>query len=323
MVSPNRHVIEDELVQAFGRLDLQVMAFVDPRPPSIHDQLMHTGALTILHMPANFTSVDQARLYWDVVQRRSSHFIASTAAKSMKTGTYVPTTNVDLGIGESTLIYHPESEVFTGKELPPEYEKYAGEIARWFSAFTPFYESLRAEKGAEQWSYTAMSLLYIHAKTSEIMLLNSLSRDENFLDRFLPEYKEVVELADEIMNSPFFETGSFKFDLGIVNPLRLVAKWCREGHTRRRALKLLRDGKVREGLYDGLNMATSQGWVMQLEEEGMDEQGRIPEEMRWRITSVKLDCLGGRVQLEAERFGRGISGERVVRGAAITWGGMV
>ena len=315
-------MIEDELVQAFGRLDLQVMAYVDPRPASDHERLMREGELTILHMPAIFTSVNEARLYWELVQRRSSHFIATTAAQSLRTGKDVPTVSIDLGAGEPAVLFHAESDIYKSlpiigdERMPPEYRKYSGEIAQWFSAFTSFYEGI--EKDTDERSWTAALLLQIHAKTSEIMLLSSLFGDESSLDRFMPEYREVVASARAISGSQYFQMQKFKFDLGIVNPLRLVAKWCREGGTRREAIGLLRESRVREGLYDGLIMAGVQEWIMELEEEGLVD-GIIKEEMRWRYTSIRLDCLRRRADVEAERLGRNGDGTRDVRGTVITW----
>jgi hypothetical protein len=110
----------------------------------------------------------------------------------------------------------------------------------------------------------------------------------------------------------------FKFDLGIVNPLRLVGKWCREPRVRREAIALLRESRVREGLYDGLIMAGVQEWIMGLEEEGL-EGGLIKEVMRWRFTGVRLDCLRRRAEVEAERLGRRADGGRDVRETVITW----
>jgi hypothetical protein len=277
-------------------------------------------------MPTIFKDVDEARLYWELVQRRSSHFIAKVAAESIRTGANVPTTDIDLGTGDPVVRYHAESEFYMfmpimDERMAEEYRKYGGEIARWFSAFTPFYHSIK--KGKYERAWTAASLLQIHAMTSEIMLLSSLTGDESSLDRFLPQYREVVSLARRISGSPFFQVQKFKFDLGIVNPLRLVAKWCREGKVRREAITLLRESKVREGLYDGLIMAKTQEWIMLLEEEGLVADGKgnlvIPEAMRWRYTNVRLDCLRRRAEVEAERLGRKRDGSRDVREMVITW----
>lgn len=323
--SPRPEIIEDELILAFGRLDLQVMAYVDLRPASAHEVLMREGDETILHMPKVFKDVDEARLYWELVQRRSSHFIAMVAAKSASAGKAVPTTKIDLGLGEEAVSFHAESNISGslpavfregGEGMPLEYRKYRSEIRRWFSAFTPFYASL--SKFHDERSWTAASLLQIHALTSEIMLLSSLFGTESSLDEFLPEYKEVVELARQISESRYFQAQKFKFDLGIVNPLRMVGKWCRDGKTRRETIRVLRDGKVREGLYDGLIMSWVQEWVMGLEEEGL-EDGKIREEMRWRVTGVRLDCLRRRAEVDAERLGRRADGTKDVRGTVITW----
>ena len=85
----------------------------------------------------------------------------------------------------------------------------------------------------------------------------------------------------------------------------------------------MRESKVREGLFDGLIMAEVQEWIMWLEEEGLvlgeDGKGVIKEEMRWRFTGVKLDCLRRRADVEAERLGRNGDGTRDVRGTVITW----
>lgn len=324
IASPNSHIIEDELVLAFGRLDLQVMAYVDPRPASAHESLMHEGDATILHMPALFHTIDEARLYWELIQRRSHHFMAKVAAQSLQSGSPVSTTKIDLGTGEPVVSFHAESDIYGSlpiacgdhERMPPEYRKYSDEIRSWFSAFAPFYNRIEKERDERAW--TAGSLLLVHAKTSEIMLLSSLFGTESSLDRFLAEYKQVVDLARQISGSKYFQMQKFKFDLGIVNPLRLVGKWCREPRVRREAIALLRESRVREGLYDGLIMAGVQEWIMGLEEEGL-EGGLIKEVMRWRFTGVRLDCLRRRAEVEAERLGRRADGGRDVRETVITW----
>jgi hypothetical protein len=54
-VSPMPSVIEDELIHAFGRLDIQAMSFLDTRPIECHHHMKTYGQAGIEAMPAVFT----------------------------------------------------------------------------------------------------------------------------------------------------------------------------------------------------------------------------------------------------------------------------
>ena len=71
---------------------------------------------------------------------------------------------------------------------------------------------------------------------------------------------------------------SFSTDLGIVPPLFFVATKCREPHTRRRAIRLLRSSARREGMWDSEMAARIGQWVMELEESEGDGGGSSPVE---------------------------------------------
>ena len=325
IASPEELTVEDDLVQAFSRLDLQVMTYVDPRPLDVHKSLKNEGDETMRQMPWMFENVDEARLYWELVQRRTSHFIACAAAQSADTVNPVPRTLVDMGTGAPLVNFHADSDIYKSipvdlipGELGSDYRRYSAEIARWFGAFSLFYDGIKKEDDAKIWA--AASLLKIHAKAMEVMLLSALFGNECSLDRFLPSYKEIVSTAKEISMYSLYQSSNYvSFDLGIVNPLRLVGKWCREPTLRREAIRILRESKPREGLYDGLVMAKVQEWVMTIEEEGILENGFIPEESRAKITHVKIDLYKRTAELKCERLGRKEDGSRDERETIIGW----
>lgn len=65
--SPNRIEIEDDLVAAMLRLDLQVLSFFDTRPTHTHISLANYNGNALRSMPSAFLSLTQARSFWDVI----------------------------------------------------------------------------------------------------------------------------------------------------------------------------------------------------------------------------------------------------------------
>jgi hypothetical protein len=75
--SPAPHVIEDDLLQAFARLDMQSNSFIDGRPIEYHLQMKDYGFDCITTMPVIFATVQEARKYYELVMRRLMHWISS------------------------------------------------------------------------------------------------------------------------------------------------------------------------------------------------------------------------------------------------------
>lgn len=74
-------VVEDELIDQFNRLDLQIMIMYDSRNSnSLHSKMKDEGSLLIKNMPAVFTEVNTARQYLELISRRTYHFIGYAVA---------------------------------------------------------------------------------------------------------------------------------------------------------------------------------------------------------------------------------------------------
>ncbi|KUJ15389.1 uncharacterized protein LY89DRAFT_619298 [Mollisia scopiformis] len=318
--SPQPHLIEDELIHVFSRLDLQIMSFVDARPPSLHSKLKSEGTSTIANMPNSFTSLTSARLYWELIQRRTSHFIGDAATRtSLRQDVDM---NIDMGLGSGPVAVTPESEVRLSSHpaLMTEYHSYASEISSWFTSFLPFYSTLQT--GSRTWN--AASTLKIQALSHQILLHSSILADEWSLDHFIPDFRTIVSLGNLISTDPLFSTPHlFSFDTGLVNPIRLVSKWCREPSIRRDSIALLRKVACREGVWDALTMASVSEWMMEVEEERMtwDEEGEwcIRKEDRVRTTNIVIDSLERTATVTCERLGRREDRSKDERETVIKW----
>jgi len=327
LVSPASNIIEDDLVQAFARLDLQVLSYVAPRPIEVHQRLSNEGTDAIKNMPSLFSDVEQARLYWELVQRRTSHYLATVVAIQTELDGKAPSPKgVDVGKCGDVVNVSSESDLYVSASvdlqhvnLKIDYTRCCDEIMQWFEAFTPFFLHTAISQQSDPETWSAAGLVQLQAVTTKIMLLSSVSSEECYLDRFLPQYRSIVSLARRISENEIFQAKSYTFDLGIVYPLFVVSKWCRHPEVRREAIELLRKTDRREGIWDGPIMASTSEWIMEIEEEGMEDGGLIPEAKRAKITKIKPDMQNRRAELEGTLCGRGEDGSKDVRMKTIGW----
>jgi hypothetical protein len=68
--------IEDELLHAFDRLEIEAMTYRDFRASKIRKANEHLGRWDLDHMPKEFTSLAEAKVYLSVIIRRGMHFSA-------------------------------------------------------------------------------------------------------------------------------------------------------------------------------------------------------------------------------------------------------
>lgn len=134
--------VEDELVQAFGRLDIQTMSFIDQRPIGRHAALKAYGSSTVTSMPEEFSSLEEARMYLEIVMPRLMHLMASIS----------PDTHYFCCWKSHVLFCIPDHYI-------EQRAKYLDEHERCFAAFAPLarvHESDKKFLGAK-----ALELLYL------------------------------------------------------------------------------------------------------------------------------------------------------------------
>lgn len=300
--SPAPEVIEDFLVQTFGRMEIQSMSVFDPRGKDVHLELKIEGKETIEKMPKQFSSVEEARVYLDLITRRLMHFNCSihheekpgTPSSSRESTPSKPGPWVDGKAADpmpfidgKIPIEHTQS-IRSSRELLSEQGALNNELGAWREAFRPILTYARSAAGQEAISALTMT---ISAIASSISLRAAFFINESAYDIFLPEFKIIVDYArillglqqsqaglaklkdgepagEDSSSSSTGPTIHFALDLGVVPPLYLVMVKCRDPKLRREAMRLLEENPRREGVWDSVTTTALGRWVISLEEEG-------------------------------------------------------
>lgn len=265
--SNESEIIEDEIYEAFGRLDTQVMTFPDSRPLSDHEEMMKCHADALAAMPQSFPSIRTARFYSDIIMRRLMHFRIFHADTHRDT--------MAQAVGSNEAIADPT------EEMKLELAKYMSDLERWRSAFDPLMSRL-LKFGREKEYLSGLCLEYVtlifsmlkryntnrypsvHNLNNSTSLAGTLGKDQMRFDRFLPQYKAIVSkcrilLAD--LKSSF--SSSFLFDVQCIMPLYIVGRKCRDPVVRREAIALLLMVRVYGSLssYSRVARLESHNWV--------------------------------------------------------------
>jgi hypothetical protein len=293
--------VEQDLIQMFTRLAIQAksydMAFHFPQPfvirltPQNTDPTSPTSEggspVSTLQspIPECFSSLVEARLAWDALCEKMLRFTETMFQYTSSTSPMgvLPRQLQQFGVG------------------------FKNEIASWDNAFEPILNSRNAPGKSSQ-EKAAISVLKMFQIMGQILFLMTFSDNESSFDMFLPHFKKIVSLAEEVVGdeereamakrcpNPQFcqhQSGhpdifgggewtakhikpSFSADLGIVPPLYLVATKCRDSTIRRQAIQLLMSSARREGMWDSELIARIGMWIMAIEEEGMTPPGDSP-----------------------------------------------
>ncbi|TAQ87968.1 hypothetical protein B7494_g3728 [Chlorociboria aeruginascens] len=319
IVSPAPQILEDELVQQFGRLEIVSLAIFDLRTVEDHARLKRDGEGGMKNMPAVFTRIEEARLFLELITRRSYHFMADAIAVGVVDA---PPEILDFKDPESkskepgTAGSTPGS--FNGGKSVPKDEKdaleieqsvYMSEIHRWSKSFDPLFKT--ATRNISVTDSLRALLLKIHSLALQIKLLGHLSTTEMIFDGMTKPFSQIVSLSKAVFKHPdsekVFGEGSFIFDMGLIYPLLTVAISCRDRAIRRDAIALLRTRPWREANWGSLSGADIAQWHMEVEEEGCQGLDIIPEYARAKITKVDVHLERQVAELQAMRgFGESV-----------------
>lgn len=96
--SPAPSVIEDGIIQIFGRLQLQTLFWRNTRPTEVHLQHQDAGREVLDNMPTEFGTLYEARIYLELVIRRAKDwfYVMGTTYKLAEAGSHGPSEAVPL-----------------------------------------------------------------------------------------------------------------------------------------------------------------------------------------------------------------------------------
>lgn len=293
ITSPAPLIIEDRLLQAASYFETQILGLFDGRSRDDHAMLKREGKEAIYLMPQAFKDLDEACIYWDLVSRRSMHFICEYST-DFNTGLnpYAVNDTTGLDSQEKILSYTKSSSDNPSREqnmghYQVERKKYLEDISHWSAAFSDLYSRLKRTTNKRQ--IIGAHTLNVKSKAMEMGVGSAMESGTCSHDKYFTHFREIVNLSREIIRiKKTLSQSDFAVELGIIPSLHATAKWCRERTIRREAIALLRWYDSREGHWDSRVMADIDTCVMELEEEGIDTE-YIPECARVRVLSITSD----------------------------------
>ncbi|KAE9367722.1 hypothetical protein N431DRAFT_548087 [Stipitochalara longipes BDJ] len=323
--SPAPDVIEDYLIQFFGRLEIHAMSFRDTRPAECHIYLQEEGKEVVQQMPGLLTSINQARVYLDLITRRMMHFTAAMNHFKVSYAQYLHASSTSVaGPWIDSKLYPKVTEIL---QHPPSNESFHSgqqalnsEMSSWFEAFTPLLNRSIEAGGQDCISALALS---ITATTVSISLRAAFIQAEEDYSLFAFEFNSIVTQSAlllktlELRTSKKKPTLAFSFDLGVIPPLYLTSVKCRVLETRKKALELLTNYPRREGLWDSVTTAALGKWVIEMEEESSDE-GFVPEQSTVRKPCIAVDWLERKATMTCLKMDKE-TGRFMGRRKDITW----
>ena len=289
--SPAPVVVDEELVEAFNHLDLQISTIYDPRPIDVHRAAIREGFHAVKNMPSIFHNLSEAQSFLLAVMRRCHHFLATTW----------PTSGTQALVREFEILPPEDVVITTGiniwstsysvsNSLRNEQRAFDEDISRWTQTFQPLFDSTRQPKNIGSRNHLVATLLRMHAITTKIVIASVLLTEEVAYDAFLSEFQEIFNLATIVVDAHrkksghTHKTAGFFLDLGIITPLFLLINRCRHHSLRANAIELLR-GWHSEASWEPKLIAEIGDFLMDIEEEG-NTDGLIPEKSRAVFTAV-------------------------------------
>jgi hypothetical protein len=127
--SPAPDTVEDELIQAFDRFEIEAMIFNDISSVEHHSALKDQRTAAILNMPQIFNDIDEPAAYGKLIFRRGWHFLCMVWSYDGHTPRPDPNTNLyDRMKGSPT------------PQACAERNKYLEEVDRFYSASMPLFK---------------------------------------------------------------------------------------------------------------------------------------------------------------------------------------
>ena len=118
-------------------------------------------------------------------------------------------------------------------------------------------------------------ILALHYTSVTIMLKTLLAQSEMAYDQYAPSFSHILKLASRIlsMSGSGLPVPKVSFDIGVIGPLFHLLLKCRYLPLRQRALELLKQAPVREGIWHRDSLAEFAQWKISLEEQA---RGNVP-----------------------------------------------
>ncbi|KAH8594028.1 hypothetical protein B0O99DRAFT_688053 [Bisporella sp. PMI_857] len=276
--SPDPNTVDEEIFHEFSRLDWRGAILWGERKNACHHYRRLDGQIAIRDMPVRFSDLNEARVYHELLMRRTYNLIGEAFAAIMATKEDERHLMIVDSPGELLDPCHIPTSLLTYRDA------YLDDLKRWNKAFQHIFPRSAASKDMAL-SLGAM-MLRCHSLSAEIALAGAFFTEECMFDRSLPEMKEIVDLAGRIEQKRLLHNPDglpvLNFELDSELPLHDVAIFCREKEVRYEALSLLRSQACLDTSGHRSRVYTRASYLVSLEEKERDKDGYIPEKARYR-----------------------------------------
>ncbi|XMA15592.1 hypothetical protein WAI453_008383 [Rhynchosporium graminicola] len=319
--SPFPHpAIDDEIERIFVVLEIQAITYQDRRGRELHLERLNRGRAAVEDMPAEFTSLKQARLPMTRIVLRGLHLTMSqrevdlTAHPSIVDLWWISERPTPSPIG-------PNEDVLTVDPVYALQCNILSEYKRWESAFEPLLRRARGLKGRA--TFHAASLLRIHYLSGVLCLAATTPHPLYYHRCYTRELTEVVDIAHQLLedSNQSLLGDSYSLDIGIVMPLIVVGYKYRQRAFRRRIIDTFLKVQRREGIWDVDVTGRVMRWVRSVEEVGLpseEDEMYVPEERVATICRMDTDLVK-RESIVGVMHREGGVGEMVYKEEVINW----
>ncbi|KAM3077131.1 transcription factor [Clarireedia jacksonii] len=284
--------IDDDLCRAFSDLSLQVFGIIDNDTLDFHRERMDDLTHALRFMPPKFSNLQEAYDWWQLIIRRSMHWISLTRrtmlGKQQRSRTEVMTENEGLSVKSENCPWFvvPVSGVHT--ESCQECAILCDDIMRWQSVASPLLvQGMKAPTGSLK--FFASHLLKIQSIGMAAQLRSVFAINEIYWDQFYLQFERIMHYMSKIRSHLFQGQGKYHLDFGIVPFVSMVAIHCRNRVLRSQAIEMLSTNHgYREGMWHGEVTSMIARFVRDVEEEWADEEGWVPGERRFAVTGAKI-----------------------------------
>jgi hypothetical protein len=291
----NLIAVDEDLIQAFVRLDVQASSYISHRAPQLSTVILPT------HIPARFTSLSQSRETLNGIIGQLLYFMWSTAYKFR----YGSPGSIPLPV---------VAEADTWKVL----------LQKWADSFSAFLGHPSTKMTHREKCGT--KVLLIQQSVAYIKTFTCLYAEESIFDMFDTEFKEILSNAEFLLDNDQRtdpQRVPLSLDMAIIEALFGTAIKCRSHPIRHHAAALLRKVNWREGVWDACVMAKIADRFIASEEEILenvqDIEARVPEFWRAHAIGFTIDWKARHVKLFCNRRINGMDGEWSEHEYFVTW----
>jgi hypothetical protein len=339
LLSPSPITIENEIVEAFRNLDIQIAFLKDRRSAAFNEETINQHYTTIAALPTSFTDLREAQIHLNLVVRRICHFVFASSSVSESTG-FAKKYDAEPPEGNSAIASMKTYSTFCTSFKVTEttqtlQNNFATEMANWMHVFAPLFKRVcgKSEAGdvPSTCFYNAAAMMQMQAIATTILIAGVVITNEMEYDKFNLQFQELVDLATAVVElrqrrkKDNAWVGGFWIDIGITPQLFVVVTRCRDPVIRRRAIKLL-EGWYAEGSWDPRLIAQIGSFMMDTEEEmamsidpAWETNGVIPEMARGVLTLISEHSGEGCELMQCVLRNSGVDGEPVWKEKYIEW----